>query len=256
MGLIALAYGVACYLFFFAVFLYFVVFVGGDALGAATAGVAPFLGSVKTVDAVAARNVFAPPAVQNIALLLLFGVSHSVMARASFKRAWTKIIPKPCERSTYVLTASLVLVAIFHLWRPMPAVIWSATGLWSALLLIGYFIGVATVLLSTFMINHFDLFGLKQVWARFKNTEFKHDNFRTPFLYAVVRHPLYLGFLILVWTTPMMTAGHLLFAAGMSIYIFVAIGYEERDLIAHFGEEYHRYMQRVPSILPFGGGKN
>jgi protein-S-isoprenylcysteine O-methyltransferase Ste14 len=185
----------------------------------------------------------------------LFGVSHSVMARPAFKAWWTKIIPEPAERSTYVLVSSLALIVIYAGWRPIEGDLWAATGPWSAALTALGLAGFGIVLVSTFLINHFDLFGLKQAWARFKNAQPAQDPFKTPLFYAFVRHPLYLGFAIAFWATPVMTAGHLLFAAAMTIYMLVAIGYEERDLIAHFGEEYRRYMERVPAIFPFGGKK-
>ena len=248
MGVIALLYGVICYVVFFATFLYLVVFVGGDALSA-------FVSAPKTIDAGDALGVFAPAPFQNIALLLLFGVSHSVMARPGFKKWWTKIVPPAIERSTYVLVASAALILMYHYWRPMPHDVWTLTGGLGTVMTALYFIGFGIVLLSTFLINHFDLFGLKQVWLRFKNAEAKPSPFGTPLLYAFVRHPLYLGFTIAFWATPSMSIGHLLFASVMTIYIFIAIGYEERDLIAHFGEDYRKYMERVPSLLPIGGRK-
>ncbi len=246
-GLITLLYGVICYGVFFATFLYLIVFVGGDALS--------FLNAPKTVDYGDASVIFAAPALQNLALLSLFGVSHSVMARPGFKAWWTKIVPPACERSTYVLVSSLVLLATYYFWRPMPAMVWEATGFWATILTLLMIAGFGVVLLSTSLINHFDLFGLKQVWARFKSAPPTHDPFKTPLFYAVVRHPIYLGFVIAFWATPAMTAGHLFFAAIMTAYIFVAIGYEERDLLSHFGDDYRRYMERVPSMLPFGARK-
>lgn len=248
MGFIILLYGVACYAIFFATFLFLIVFVGGDALA--------FLNSPKSIDAGAPIAAFAAPALQNILLLLLFGVSHSVMARQGFKRWWTKIVPWPMERSTYVLFASLALILLYLFWVPMPSVVWSVGGAGGGVLLALFAAGFGLVLLATFLINHFDLFGLKQVWMRFREKQPTHGPFRTPLLYAVVRHPLYLGFIIAFWAAPTMTAGHLLFAAAMTIYIFVALGYEERDLIAHFGDDYRRYMERVPAILPIGGKKS
>jgi len=247
MGLITLLYGVICYVIFFATFLYLIGFVGGDALA--------FLNLPNTVDAGEPVKVFAAPALQNFLLLALFGVSHSVMARPGFKAVWTKIVPPAAERSTYVLTSSIVLILTYALWRPMPDLVWSMSGLWATIMTVLLFAGFGVVLVSTFLINHFDLFGLKQVWARFRSTKATHDPFKTPLFYALVRHPLYLGFLIAFWATPTMTAGHLLFAAVMTIYMFIAIGYEERDLIAHFGDDYRRYMERVPSMLPFGSRK-
>lgn len=247
MGLLALAYGIICYVIFFATFLYLIAFVGGDALS--------FLNAPKTVDAGVPPAVFAPPALQNILLLLLFGVSHSVMARPGFKNGWTKIVPWAAERSTYVLVASLVLIVIFAYWQPMPAVVWTMPDPWATAMLVLFGAGFGVVLLSTFLINHFDLFGLKQVWEKYRGVGPTHDPFKTPALYKMTRHPLYLGFVIAFWATPTMTVGHLLFAAVMTIYMLVAIGYEERDLVARFGEDYRRYMERVPMLFPFGGKK-
>lgn len=249
MGLIALIYGLVCYVVFFLTFLYLIVFVGDDALSA-------FVIAPKTIDSGAAAGVFFDGAAfQNIALLLVFGVSHSVMARPGFKKWWTAIVPKSVERSTYVLVASLALILLFSYWRAMPHVVWSLEGAAATIMTALFFVGFGLVLLSTFLINHFDLFGLKQVWTRFRNAEFKHNSFSTPLLYAVVRHPLYLGFMIAFWAAPTMSVGHLLFASTMTIYMLIAIGYEERDLIAHHGEDYRRYMERVPSLLPLGRRK-
>jgi protein-S-isoprenylcysteine O-methyltransferase Ste14 len=247
MGLIALLYGTLVYLLFFATFLYLIVFVGGDALA--------FLNAPKTVDAGEPATVFAAPALTNIVLLLLFGVSHSIMAREGFKRVWTKVVAAPVERSTYVLVSTLSLIVLYVFWRPMPGEVWSVDGIWATALLVLFFVGFGLVLLSTFLINHFDLFGLRQVWLRFKGKEPPHDPFRTPLLYKSVRHPLYLGWIIAFWATPTMTVGHLLFAAIWTTYIFVALGYEERDLVARFGDDYRRYMARVPMIFPLGERK-
>lgn len=245
MGLLILIYSVVVYVLFFAAFLYLVAFMGGDMTG--------FIGAPNTLDAGASPLAGSPPALVNIGLLLLFGVQHSVMARAGFKKVWTKIIPEAAERSTYVLATVIVLAVLYYYWIPMPSIVWSIEApLWSALVTALFFIGVGLVLLSTFLINHFELFGLLQGWLNFKKLEAAKPQFRTPSLYKHVRHPLYLGFLIALWATTHMTAGHLLFSAIWSAYIFVAIGYEERDLIATFGERYHDYMSKVPSILPFG----
>jgi protein-S-isoprenylcysteine O-methyltransferase Ste14 len=247
MRLLTLAYGVLCYLIFFATFLYLIAFVGGEA--------AAFAGAPKTVDWGEPAAVFAPPALQNVLLLLLFGASHSVMARPGFKAWWTKIVPPAAERSTYVLVASLALIVLFAYWRPMPNVVWEMTGAWAALATILFWAGFGIVLLTTFLINHFDLFGLKQVWEHYRGAAESHDPFKTPALYGVTRHPLYLGFVIAFWAGPVMTVGHLLLAAVLTIYIFIAIGYEERDLVARFGDDYRRYMERVPMLLPIGRRK-
>lgn len=247
MALFALIYGALVYLLFFATFLYLIAFAGGDALAG--------LGLPKTVDAGEPATVFAAPALTNILLLLLFAVLHSAMARQGFKRAWTKIVPQAVERSTYVLVTTMVLIVLFAYWRPMPEIVWSVGGAWAYVLTALFFVGFGLVLLSTFLIDHFDLFGLRQVWLKFKGKTAADAPFRTPMLYKAVRHPLYLGFIVAFWSTPTMTVGHLLFAAVWTIYIFVALGYEERDLVQRFGDDYRRYMARVPMIFPFGARK-
>lgn len=248
MGLIALVYGVICYALFFASFLYLIVFVGGDAL--------PLVEGLKSVDAGRSPLAGAPAALVNIGLLLLFGVQHSVMARQSFKRALTKIVSPHVERSTYVLVTALILFAIYTYWIPMPGVVWAMSGVWAMVMLGLLGLGAGIVLLSTFLINHFELFGLAQVWSRFSGKPMAASEFRTPMLYKVVRHPLYLGMIIFFWATPLMTTGHLLFAAIWTAYIFVGVGYEERDLIHIFGDKYRDYARRVPSIFPFGGSRD
>jgi protein-S-isoprenylcysteine O-methyltransferase Ste14 len=249
MKVITLAYGGICYAVFFAAFLYLVAFVGGDILA--------FAQAPKTLDWGASPVPASLAALVNVGLLLLFGVQHSVMARQSFKRGWTKIVPKSAERSTYVLVTTAVLVALFYCWTPMPAIVWAVNDpLWSGVLTVLFFLGFGLVLLSTFLIDHFELFGLAQVWRRFNNRQDAAPTFHTPLFYKNVRHPLYLGFLIAFWATPTMTAGHLLFAAIWTGYIFVAIGYEERDLVRLFGDQYRQYMARVPMIFPFGAGKD
>lgn len=249
MRFIALAYGGACYAAFFAAFLYLIAFVGG--------GMIPFVDAPKTLDWGGSPVPSEIGALVNIALLLLFGVQHSVMARQSFKRGWTKIVPKSAERSTYVLATTAVLIALFVYWTPLPAVVWQIESpFWVATLTALFFAGFGLVLISTFLIDHFELFGLSQVWRFFQGREAAPPTFRTPLFYKGVRHPLYLGFLIAFWATPTMTGGHLLFAAIWSGYIFVAIGYEERDLLRLFGEQYRQYMARVPMILPFGANKD
>lgn len=245
----ALIYGGIVYLLFFASFIYLVVFLGADMLA--------FLDAPKTINVGEPAQTFAAPALTNIVLLLLFGVSHTVMARPGFKAVWTKIIPIAIEHSTYVLVSTFFLVLLYHFWRPMPEVIWSTgPGLWSGVMTLLFFAGFGIVLLSTFLISHFDLFGLRQVWHHFQNTDMPNEPFKTPLLYAITRHPLYLGFVIAFWATPTMTAGHLLFASVWTAYIFVAIGYEERDLITHFGDDYRKYMARVPMLFPFGVRKD
>lgn len=191
----------------------------------------------------------------NIVLIALFGLQHSVMARQGFKRAWARIVPREAERSVYVLASSLVLVLIMWQWRPMPEpVLWHADAAWTAALGWGVMLaGIVVLLLSTFLIDHFDLFGLKQAWTAFVQRTFQPPRFKTPLFYKWVRHPLYVGWLAIFWGTPHMTAGHLLFAAGMSAYIFIAIRYEERDLESFHGEAYKRYREEVPMIVPVPG---
>jgi protein-S-isoprenylcysteine O-methyltransferase Ste14 len=245
MRFVALAYGAVCYVIFFAAFLYLMAFVGGNMI--------PILRVPKTVDWGASAVPADFAALANIGLLLLFGAQHSIMARQSFKRGWTRIVPKTVERSTFVLATTIVLVLLYYYWTPMPAVVWDVQSpLWSTTLTALFVAGFAVVLLSTFLIDHFELFGLAQVWRAFHGKPETPPVFRTPMLYKGVRHPLYLGFLIAFWATPTMTAGHLLFAAIWTGYIFVAIGYEERDLVGLFGDKYRQYMARVPMIIPIG----
>ena len=185
-------------------------------------------------------------------LLSLFAVQHSVMARGAFKRGWMRIVPQAVERSTYVLATSLVLALLFWQWRPIPApIVWRVGDAAAVQLLWAIFwLGWALVLVSTFLINHFELFGLQQVFARLTGREFPASEFKTPLFYRYVRHPLYLGLLLSLWSAPVMTAGHLLFSAGLSGYIFVGIWFEERDLVAQFGERYRRYAAEVGMLLP------
>lgn len=190
----------------------------------------------------------------DVLLLSLFGVQHSVMARQAFKRVWTRIVPQTVERSTYVLTTSIVLALVFWQWRPIPTpLVWQSSSAAAAQLLWAIFwLGWILVLVSTFLINHFELFGLQQVYARLTGREMPAPRFETPLLYRYVRHPLYLGILLSLWSVPVMTAGHLLFSMGLSGYIFVGIWFEERDLIAQFGARYRRYRAEVGMLVPRG----
>jgi methanethiol S-methyltransferase len=236
MAVISIIYGALVYLFFLAVFLYAIAFVGDFA---------PF----NTLDS----GPTASPAgavIVDAVLLTLFALQHSVMARPAFKRWWTRYVPSSIERSTYVLAASLLLALLCWQWRPILQPIWTLTGWIATVLWVLFWLGWAILLLSTFLINHFELFGLSQVYARFRARELSAPEFRTPFLYRLVRHPIYLGFLLAFWCTPRMTAGHLLFAVATTGYILVGIYLEERDLIALFGEQYRSYRRRVSMILP------
>lgn len=245
MGPVCLLFSIVAYVIFFAAFLYLVAFVGSDMI--------PFIRAPKTLDWGASIFPAAPPALINIGLLVLFGLQHSIMARPGFKRGLAKIVPDAAERSVYVLATVVVLVLLYAGWAPMTDIVWSVEpGLWRGVFTAVFFIGFGLVLLSTFLINHFELFGLRQGWMRFRNKQAPPPEFRIPVLYNIVRHPLYLGFLLAFWATPHMTTGHLLFAAIWTAYIFVAIGYEERDLIGVFGEKYRDYMAKTPSILPLG----
>ena len=188
----------------------------------------------------------------NAALLGLFGLQHSGMARQEFKQKWTQFVPATVERSTYVLFSSLCLITLFYFWQPMGGHVWQVTNPLGVGLLYGICVtGWLTVLGTTFLINHFDLFGLRQVWLYLRGKEYTQLNFGTPGLYKVVRHPLYVGFILAFWATPIMTAAHLVFALVTTVYILVAIQLEERDLVNLHGESYQNYRRRVPMIIPF-----
>lgn len=241
--ILALAYGMGAYLVFFGTILY--------AIGFVTGIVVP-----KTIDTGVAGSAGAAIIV-NVLLLSLFAVQHSVMARKQFKRWWTQFVPAAIERSTYVLLSSLALILVFWQWRPIPAIVWEVSEPTLAAALTGLsLMGWVLVFLSTFLINHFELFGVRQVILNLMGRNGGETKFRTPLLYKIVRHPLYLGFIIAFWTAPVMTAGHLLFAMVTTGYIFVGIALEERDLVEHFGDEYRRYRERVSMIVPFVGRRS
>jgi protein-S-isoprenylcysteine O-methyltransferase Ste14 len=235
---IAFFYGLTAYSVFFAAFLYAVGFIAD-------------LVVPKTIDSGTAVPV-AEALIVNVVLMSLFAIQHSVMARQGFKRWWTQYVPKSIERSTYVLLASLALVLLFWQWRPMPAVIWHIADPRLAIAASGLsLVGWVIVLTSTFLINHFELFGLHQVANNLSGRSMPELRFRTPLYYQFVRHPIYLGFIIAFWATPTMTVGHALFAAVTTAYIFVGIFLEERDLVEVFGDEYRRYKERVSMLVPW-----
>jgi protein-S-isoprenylcysteine O-methyltransferase Ste14 len=237
-AIFSLLYGLAAYAAGLVALLYLIGFSGGVLVP-------------KSVDGGAAAP-WAQALFVDLLLLGLFGVQHSVMARGAFKRWWTRIVPQPVERSTYVLMTSIVLALFFWQWRPIPVpIVWRIENAAAVQLLWATFwLGWVLVLLSTFLINHFELFGLQQVFARLTGREMPAQGFKTPLLYRYLRHPLYLGILLSLWAVPLMTAGHLLFSMGLSSYIFVGIWFEERDLIAQFGERYRRYRAEVGMLVP------
>ena len=239
---LTLVYGFVAYLVFLGAFLYAIGFVGNIV-------VPKSIDSGTTVPLMEALVV-------NVLLLTLFAVQHSVMARPAFKRWWTRIVPKQVERSTYVLLASSILLLLFWQWRPIPGVVWDARSTVLGPVLLGLFgVGWLIVLLSTFMINHFDLFGLRQVTLYFQRRPYAPVSFVTRGLYKIVRHPIMLGFLIAFWATPVMTLGHLMFAAVTTAYILVALQLEEHDLLEADRPTYERYRRETPMLIPLSKGK-
>ena len=240
----ALLFAIICYAIFFATFLYLIVFVGDFAFAKITVNSGP-----------QASAGFA--AIVDIFLIALFGLQHSIMARPAFKRRWTRIVLPPIERSVYVLSASIVLMILFLGWRPIDAIVWNVTNpILKDILWILFWAGWGMVLVSTFLINHFELFGLQQAWFHVRGQQAAKPELRHPFFYRWIAHPLYAGFFLAFWAAPQMTVGHLLLAAGVSIYMLIAIPYEERDLTDVFGEEYRRYRSGVGMLVPrFGRGR-
>jgi len=235
-------YGLVCYILFLLTFLYAIGFIGNiivpKKIDEGTVG--PLVESI----------------IVNVLLLSLFAIQHSIMARPWFKDKWTRVVPKPIERSTYVLLTNVVLTLLYWQWRPMPTIVWEVENEIGRSILAGVFFGGwAIVLYSTFLIDHFDLFGLRQVFLHLRGQEHVHKTFRTPSLYRFVRHPLMLGFIIAFWATPVMSQGHLLFAVVTTAYILIAIQLEERDLVELLGDDYRQYQKQVPMILPFPKGK-
>jgi protein-S-isoprenylcysteine O-methyltransferase Ste14 len=233
----ALGFGIVCYAIFFATFLYLVGFLGGVAVP-------------KTIDSGSVGPIGAALLVDT-ALLLLFGVQHSVMARPRFKAWWTRVVPHAIERSTYVLASSAALIALFVFWQPLEAVVWTVDGSLARAATLAIFLGgVGLVLYSTCLIDHFDLFGLRQVVLHFRQNDYTNRRFRVPALYRLIRHPLYVGWIVTFWATPLMTVGHFLFALVMTAYILVAIPMEERDLASLHGESYRQWRDRTPAFVP------
>ncbi len=233
----AFAYGVFAYAVFLVTALYAIGFIGG------------FL-TPTTLDG-GATVPFWQALLTNTLLLGLFAVQHSVMARPAFKRWWTRFVPEPVERSTYVLFSSVALLLLFAFWQPMGGVVWNVEDMTGRVVLYAlYAFGWALVFATTFLINHFDLFGLRQVWLHLRGRPYTHLRFVTPGPYRMVRHPLYVGWLFAFWATPTMTVAHLVFALATTAYILIAIQFEERDLVAAHGDDYRLYRARVPMLVP------
>jgi protein-S-isoprenylcysteine O-methyltransferase Ste14 len=235
---LAVAYGILAYLVFLGTFIYAIGFVGNISVA-------------KSIDS-GVPGPFGQALLVNLLLLALFAIQHTIMARPAFKEWWTKIVPRPIERSTFVLITSLILVLLFWQWRPMPDVVWEVQNTVGVLILqVLFWLGWALVLASSFVIDHFDLFGLRQVSLYLKGKAYTHPGFKITAFYKFVRHPLLLGFVIAFWATPRMTVGHLVFAIMTTLYILVGIQFEERDLAEFHGEAFAEYQRSVPALVPF-----
>lgn len=239
-GILAVLYGIGAYVAFLVTFTYAIAFVGNI--------IVP-----KTIDS-GMPGPLVEALIVNVILLGIFAVQHTVMARQGFKRVWTRIVPQAVERSTFVVFATAAVALLLWQWRPMPDVIWSVQDPIAVGVIHGVFwLGWGILLLSTFLLNHFELFGLRQVVARLMGWKIPEPQFRTPLLYKRIRHPLYLGFILGFWATPTMTMGHLLFAVATTAYIFIGIWFEERDLVNMFGEKYRNYRRQVSMLIPLPG---
>ena len=252
----AFLFSIACYGVFLLVFLYLLAFLA-NLQATPLAEAFPTIRTLVPASIDLGRDMgsVGQAVVVDVGLILLFGLQHSVMARPAFKQAWTRVVPKEMERSLYVLLSSALLALVMWQWRPIPTpVLWHGDAAWSVLLAWSVMgLGVAVLLLATFLINHFELFGLQQGWIALRGGELRAPGFVTPLLYRIVRHPLYVGWFLIFWGAPTMSAGHFLFSAGMGAYILVAIRYEERDLMRHIGEPYRRYREQVPALVPMPG---
>lgn len=242
--IIVMALALACYAAFFASFVYLIGWIGG------------FDFMPTHVDKGPAATTPVAIAI-NLGLIALFGVQHSVMARRSFKAAWTKIVPAASERSLYCLATALVLVVMFHFWRPIEGSLWAVENETVRMAIFAVFwLGWGFLFIATWLLNHFELFGLQQAWHNMTGKTAAEPEMRTPLFYKLVRHPIYTGFVIAFWATPDMTYSHLLAAVGFTVYIVIGIAYEERDLLALFGDEYAEYSKRVGAFIPGIGKKS